>query len=102
MSKFVEWLKAAWQWIKNACAAVFAWIRQDGFNHICVSALLVIALGWIRPMWIPIAIVALIGIGKEIYDYVTKKGTPEWHDLACDAIGIVLGVFFVWLNSLVN
>lgn len=100
MCKFVNWLKKAWQWLTSVWTAISSWLRQDGFNHLAVSALFFIALGWIRPMWIPILIVALIGIGKEVYDYVTKKGTPEWHDLACDVIGILFGMFFTWINSL--
>jgi hypothetical protein len=31
-----------------------------------------------------------IGIGKEIYDYVSKKGTCEFYDLLADIYGIFL------------
>ena len=37
-----------------------------------------------------ILVVVIIGIGKEIYDR-KHDGTPELHDLICDAIGIVIG-----------
>jgi len=35
---------------------------------------------------------AVAGIGKEIYDGVSKKGTPSWKDLIADGVGILLGV----------
>jgi Fe-S cluster biosynthesis and repair protein YggX len=32
-----------------------------------------------------------IGIGKEVYDKVSKKGWAEWKDIICDIIGIIIG-----------
>ncbi len=39
-----------------------------------------------------ISISAAAGIWKEIYDGVSKKGTPSWKDLIADGVGILLGV----------
>lgn len=75
-------------------------VRTDGLLHIAVSALLLVALGWIRPLWVPCVIVAAVGIAKELYDRFSGEGTAEWHDLVCDAIGIVIGCICVWLNML--
>jgi uncharacterized protein YfiM (DUF2279 family) len=34
----------------------------------------------------------MISIGKEIYDRRTGKGCAEWKDIACDLVGIIVGV----------
>lgn len=82
--------------IKGVCR----WIAADGLQHICVCALLMAALGWIRPLWLPAALVMLIGLGKEIYDEASNKGVAEYHDVICDAIGITVGLLIIWLNGL--
>lgn len=73
------------------------WIGQDGWLHILVSALLMVALGWVRPIWIAMLLVLLVGLGKELYD-ATGKGTASWHDVICDVVGIVIGLLLVWIN----
>lgn len=96
-----EFFKKIWNWIVKACKAVNSWIRTDGWLHIAVSTLLMFVLGWIRPIWIPALIVLAIGIAKEIYDaFNPDKHSAEWHDLACDAIGIALGLLLIWINLL--
>lgn len=75
-------------------------IRTDGLLHIAVSALLLVALGWLKPLWVACVIVAAVGVSKEIYDRFSGKGTAEWHDLVCDAIGILIGCVCVWLNMI--
>ena len=84
------------EWIGNAVK----WVRPDGLQHIIVSALIMVALGWIRPLIIGVLITASVGLFKEIYDGLTGKGTMESHDIWCDCIGILLGLFLVFLNSL--
>ena len=39
-----------------------------------------------------ISLSAIAGIGKEIYDGLSKTGNPSWKDLIADGIGIILGV----------
>lgn len=78
------------------------WIRTDGWLHILVSCTIVFALEWHRPVWVVPVIAIAIGIGKEIYDKVSGKGTPEWHDLICDVIGIAIGMAFLGLNLLIR
>lgn len=75
---------------KSLIKSVVSWIADDGITHIAVSALLVVALGWIDPLWVVPFIALAIGVGKEIYDKYTG-GYPTWHDVICDAIGVVLG-----------
>lgn len=88
------------QWIKKALSPVTDWVRTDGLLHIAVSALIVIALGWIRPVWIAAAVALSIGICKEIYDRVSGEGVAEWHDVLCDLLGIAVGLLFIFINSL--
>ena len=93
-------MKRFWQWLQETVRKIMSWLRADGIQHLAVSALIVVAFGWIRPMWIAPVIALAIGIAKEVYDYVSGKGTAEWHDIVCDLLGIALGVFFVFINSL--
>lgn len=70
------------------------WIGHDGLLHILVSALIMVALGWVRPIWIALLLVVLVGLSKELYD-ATGKGTASWHDIICDVVGIVIGMLIV-------
>lgn len=72
----------------------------DGWLHVFVSALLMAALGWVRPLIGAVIIVLSLGMGKEIYDYFTGKGMPEGKDLVCDGIGVLLGLIVILLNSM--
>ena len=65
----------------------------DKILHCTVSAtiahlLIVVGCAW----WLAAMITVAIGIGKEIYDKVSGKGTAEWRDLAADIIGVIIGI----------
>lgn len=66
------------------------WIRRDGLLHITVSALLVIAISVLLPVWLSALIALAIGIGKEIWDKY-HGGACNWHDIICDCIGLAIG-----------
>lgn len=72
------------------------WVREhigfDGLLHIVLSAIMVGTLKHIIGALGAVAVVALIGIGKEIYDRRTGKGCAEFKDIACDLVGIMIGV----------
>ena len=72
------------------------WVRErigfDGLMHIVLSAIMVGTLKHIIGALGAVAVVALIGIGKEIYDRRTGKGCAEWKDIACDLAGLMIGV----------
>lgn len=89
--------------VKEIIKKVKSWIGEDGAKHFLVSFLLLVALGWVRPIWVAVCVVLAIGQAKEVYDII-RKGVKAWkdsaHDLACDIAGIALGVLFVFLNSL--
>lgn len=73
-----------------------SWIRQDGLLHILVSALLVVAISVVLPVWLSLLIALAIGIGKELYDR-THKGACTWHDVICDVIGLAIGTILIVL-----
>lgn len=67
-------------------------IGADKLKHIVVSAIIAVTLNLFLP-WLVAALITLsIGIGKEIYDKISKKGHPEWKDLLDDLIGILIGI----------
>lgn len=72
------------------------WVREriglDGLLHIVLSAIMVGTLKHIIGALGAVAVVALIGIGKEIYDRHTGKGCAEFKDIACDYVGIMIGM----------
>lgn len=62
-------------------------IEVDKVKHFLVSAGLVILLNLILPLWLAVAVVAILGIAKELSD----KSVDVW-DLVADATGILIGV----------
>lgn len=64
----------------------------DKYKHIVVSAIMAVALNLFLPWWVAALITLVIGIGKEVYDKVSKKGCAEWKDLLADLVGILIGV----------
>ena len=75
---------------------MFKWIRQDGLLHIETSALLVVAISVLLPVWLSIVISFIFGIGKELWDKY-HDGVPSWHDVICDIIGLAVGTLITIL-----
>ena len=69
---------------------IWNWVRVDGLLHIEACVAIVLLVGRFLPWWAACIAGAVAGIAKEIWDI--KHGTPDWHDLVCDLIGIVIGV----------
>lgn len=49
------------------------------------------------PLWAAaLALVAIVGIGKEVYDRATGRGNPEWADAVVTVLGglpvVIVGV----------
>lgn len=64
----------------------------DKYKHVVVSAIIAVALNLILPWWMAALITLAIGVGKEAYDKVSKKGCAEWKDLLADLVGILIGI----------
>lgn len=68
-------------------------IGYDGIMHFLVSAIITLELRRFNiPRLFAALITLLIGVGKEIYDKVTKKGTASWKDIICDIAGVLFGL----------
>lgn len=79
------------------------WVRERiGFDGLLHFAVCTIMAALIKAMAEPllaekgallaVIVVAMISIGKEIYDRRTGKGCAEFKDLVCDLVGIIIGV----------
>lgn len=66
--------------------------REDKLKHIVVSAIIMVALSIVLPKLVAAAITFSIGICKEVYDKVSKKGSAEWKDILADSVGIIIGI----------
>lgn len=62
-------------------------MRTDHLLHLLVSAVIMAVLSYFLPAPWAFCITLLIGIGKEVYDKVSKKGTAELSDLFFDFLG---------------
>lgn len=81
------------------------WLSKDKADHLTASAFLVGAQYYVlrgemqqsHEHSLRLAIVGTLtaGIAKEIYDGVSKRGTPSFKDLAADALGIALAGFLL-------
>jgi uncharacterized protein YfiM (DUF2279 family) len=71
-------------------------IPQDKANHFVygatISALAIRASGSRNAGLVAAAVFA---IGKELYDWITGKGSPDWHDAAWTILGGVV----VWAGG---
>lgn len=67
-------------------------LTEDKLKHIVVSAIMAVALNLLLPWWAAGLLTLAIGVGKEIYDKVSKKGQAEWTDLVADVVGILIGI----------
>lgn len=79
---------------------VWRWVRTDGLLHIlaCV-AIVYTAAQFVKPWW-ALVIGVVVGIGYELIQLVTKKGTAEWHDVICDLIGSVFAFVMLCIGLL--
>lgn len=71
-------------------------IPTDKLIHFLGGMCICFIIGLFLPILGLIATV-LVGIGKEVYDHVSKKGTPEIND----AIATILGGLIAFIELLV-
>ncbi len=50
---------------------------EDKLKYIVVSAIIMVILSLVLPKWVAVMITLSIGIGKEVYDKVSKKGRED-------------------------
>ena len=65
---------------------------NDKIQHFIMGFLLsILGVGW-TPL---ILLGFMFGIGKEVYDYITKRGVAEWEDMAYTFYGAILALIIV-------
>lgn len=85
--------------VKELITKVKGYVRVDGLLHIMASVIILLSLyPFIGYLW-SLAITIVAGITKELYDRFTD-GAAEWHDLICDAIGIVYASMVILIGIL--
>jgi hypothetical protein len=62
-------------------------IPVDKANHFIAGTLIYVLSAIIFSPFIAIIPVIVIGLGKEVYDYITKKGTPDVIDFLFTILG---------------
>lgn len=65
-------------------------VRRDHLLHIAVSFALAVVGGFLIGRWWGLSAALVAGIVKEIDDWRTKRGTPEWGDMAANVVGLAM------------
>lgn len=102
MNKFVTFrskVKKLMTNVKEFIAKARDYVRVDGLLHIMASAIILLSLHTFMGYLWSLAITIVAGITKELYDRFTD-GAVEWHDLICDAIGIVYASMVILIGIL--
>ena len=81
---------------------------QDKYQHLVASSFIVTGQMFVlqefgdmserRAVRFAVSSTAALGLSKEIYDYVSKKGVPSVRDLIADACGIGIGILIFSLK----
>ena len=85
------------------------WFSQDKAHHFMVSAFLTgfsyytfkqeFGHSEESTTIAAVSVSLSIGIGKEIYDGVSGKGTPSFKDIVADAAGVAVGILILNVSS---
>lgn len=62
-------------------------IPVDKANHFIVGTIIYVLASFILSPIFAIIPVVIVGLAKEIYDYITKTGTPDMIDLLFTILG---------------
>ena len=65
-------------------------LPQDKANHFIYGAVICLALSFAIPALYAMLVAVGVGIAKEIYDKVSRKGTPDLMDVLVTALGAIL------------
>lgn len=95
---------------KQAIEKAAAFIKRIAYDkklHYAAGLLIAGVLTNFLPVLIAVAIAVAVGIGKEVYDRVTKKGTPELADFLWTTAGALMwlllyyavsGIVWAWIS----
>ena len=77
------------QYIKNI------YYQKDKQKHFVVGFVISIILGILTNYYIGLIVSIIIGALKELYDLVTKKGTPDYMDFIVTSYGATFAMLIV-------
>ena len=85
--------------IRNLLTAFARWfMTEGGLLHFFASAFLVVFLaGVVAPAW-AVLLTFVLGILKEIADYIIPNHSADMKDIFCDIVGIGAGTILVGLQ----
>ena len=70
--------------------------QKDKIAHAGISFVLTVLLSAVMKSVIIGSVITLgIGVGKEVWDYFSKKGTADHKDFIADAIGVAFGAIIM-------
>jgi len=70
---------------------------KDKIEHFLVTMIITIIIGYLSFFIYGMIIALLFSLIKEIYDYKIKKEEIEFFDLLADVMGILFGVFILFI-----
>lgn len=80
----------------------FRWIGKGGALHMLCCFAIVTAVAHLADAGIAVFVALLAALFKEIiWDAWMGKGTFEWHDIACDLFGTLIGAVIVLIGGVV-
>lgn len=62
-------------------------IPQDKANHVIYGMIIYYLVQFFLTPYAALAVVAVFAVGKEVYDWVSGKGTPEFLDIMATILG---------------
>jgi len=65
-------------------------IRKDHLAHAVVSCALAVVGAFRFGPWWGFGLAFAVGVAKEVWDWRTGRGTPEWSDMAANIVGLTL------------
>lgn len=74
----------------NLTGPLFNYMSSDGMRHCIISSTLTALLALILPWWVAGLAVFGVGMAKEVLE--ARAAPFEWHDMACNLIGIIIGI----------
>lgn len=77
--------------MEKSITSMNKFFTEDKLKHVIVSAVVMVMLSLVLPKWVAVIATLSIGVAKEVYDKVSKRGCAEWKDMICDIIGIIIG-----------
>ena len=74
-------------------------LASDKWLHLAAGFVIAYFAGFLSPV-LGFILGVLVGVGKEIYDLATKREHAEIWDFFFTVVGVLSGLFFLWIARL--